>query len=301
MIAEIKHKMSCNLEDELTGNFFGIMRYLPFTRGLKIILEQGIKSNDKRVREIISDIQDEDFLFEFWKRSELGYGEIDGYMEIAGISLGIEVKYHSDLSGEDQLERESLMLQEWAKSGEKVLLFVATEENAQNVYLANKDKDCFESVHLAYITWQDIFVGLDFVQVNSSFERKMVKDLKQYLKEKGFDSFRGFEISTRFDIKGDFSMNLGENIHNAFAIVFETLKNIEKLIKRCSAELDSEKYYMPADRFMRYSSDQEWAGWIYWSFILLFQRKEDDLPMENGWINAPVYACLLYTSDAADE
>ena len=293
MIAEIKHKMSCNLEDELTGNFFGIMRYLPFTRGLKIILEQGIKSNDKRVREIISDIQDEDFLFEFWKRSELGYGEIDGYMEIAGISLGIEVKYHSDLSGEDQLERESLMLQEWAKSGEKVLLFVATEENAQNVYLANKDKDCFESVHLAYITWQDIFVGLDFVQVNSSFERKMVKDLKQYLKEKGFDSFRGFEISTRFDNKGDFSMNLGENIHNAFAIVFETLKNIEKLIKRCSAELDSEKYYMPADRFMRYSSDQEWAGWIYWSFILLFQRKEDDLPMENGWINAPVYAVEL--------
>lgn len=86
-------------------------------------------------------------------------------------------------------------------------------------------------------------------------------------------------------------MNLGENIHNAFAVVFETLKSIEKLITKCSTELDREKYYMPAERFMRYSSDLSWQGWIYWSFILLYQRKEDGEIMEkNGWINAPVYA-----------
>ena len=41
---------------------------------------------------------------------------------------------------------------------------------------------------------------------------------------------------------------------------------------------------------MRYSSDLTWEGWIYWSFILLFQRKEDGPVMENGWINGPVYA-----------
>lgn len=35
MLAEINHKMTCGLEDELTGNYFGMMRYLPFTRGLK--------------------------------------------------------------------------------------------------------------------------------------------------------------------------------------------------------------------------------------------------------------------------
>lgn len=33
MLAEINHKMTCGLEDELTGNYFGMMRYLPFTRG----------------------------------------------------------------------------------------------------------------------------------------------------------------------------------------------------------------------------------------------------------------------------
>lgn len=85
-------------------------------------------------------------------------------------------------------------------------------------------------------------------------------------------------------------MNLGENIHNAFAVVFETFKSIEKLIVKCTAELDQDKYYMPAERFMRYSSDLSWEGWIYWSFILLYQRREDGVLMENDWINAPVYA-----------
>ena len=85
-------------------------------------------------------------------------------------------------------------------------------------------------------------------------------------------------------------MTLGENIHNAFLVVFKTLKSIEKLISRCRNEFDMEKYHMPEKRFMRWSSDQSWEGWIYWSFILLFQRKDDGGVMENGWINAPVYA-----------
>lgn len=85
-------------------------------------------------------------------------------------------------------------------------------------------------------------------------------------------------------------MCLGENIGNAFAVVFETLKSIEELITKCKAELDEEKYYMPADKFLRWSSDLTWTGWIYWSFILLFQRKEDGRIMKNGWINGAVYA-----------
>ena len=47
-------------------------------------------------------------------------------------------------------------------------------------------------------------------------------------------------------------MTSGENIHNAFLVVFQTLKSIEKLMKKCRAELDEERYYMPMERFMRY-------------------------------------------------
>lgn len=97
-------------------------------------------------------------------------------------------------------------------------------------------------------------------------------------------------------------MNSGENIHNAFSVVFKTLQSIEKLIKKCKMELDTDKYYMPAERFMRYNSDLEWEGWIYWSFILLFQRHEDGLVMDNKWIDGPVYAVEINVdSETCDE
>lgn len=97
-------------------------------------------------------------------------------------------------------------------------------------------------------------------------------------------------------------MNLGENIHNAFAVVFETLKSIEKLMVKCRTEIDQDKYYMPADRFLRNSNVSSWEGWIYWSFILLYQRKEDGMIMDNGWINAPVYAVEINVdADTCDE
>ena len=85
MIAEIKHKMVCGLEDELTGNFFGNMRYLPFSRGLKTVLSSSVRGNDPQVKKIIENIGSDDFVFEFWKRSGLGYGEIDCYMEIEDV------------------------------------------------------------------------------------------------------------------------------------------------------------------------------------------------------------------------
>ena len=85
-------------------------------------------------------------------------------------------------------------------------------------------------------------------------------------------------------------MTSGENIHNAFSVVFKTFQNIEKLMSKCRKELDQKQYYMPTERFMRYSSDLTWEGWIYWSFILLFQRYEDGPVLNNGWIDGPVYA-----------
>ena len=96
-------------------------------------------------------------------------------------------------------------------------------------------------------------------------------------------------------------MTVGENIHNAFVVVFKTLQAIEKLIRKCRAELDTKTYYMPEERFLRHSSDQNWEGWIYWSFILLFQRREDGPVMENGWIDGPVYAVEINVdSDTCD-
>lgn len=120
MIAEIYHKSKNFSEDKLTGCFFGIMRYIPFSRGLQTIFVKYVKSNDIELKNILEKIHAEDFEIEFWKRSQNGLGEIDGLIKADEVKIGIEVKYFSGLSGEEQLEREALMLKEWG--GEGVIL-----------------------------------------------------------------------------------------------------------------------------------------------------------------------------------
>ena len=84
--------------------------------------------------------------------------------------------------------------------------------------------------------------------------------------------------------------DLGKNIHNAFSVVFNTYQSIEKLMCACQSDEVKQNYYLPTEKFLRYSSDQYWEGWVYWSFILLYQRNADGKCPENGWIDAPVYA-----------
>lgn len=194
MIAEIYHKNTSYLEDELTGNFFGTMRYMPFDRGLRRIFCNYVVSDDAQVKDIILNACDEEFEIEFWKRSDNGLVEIDIYIPLSNAGIGIEVKYQSGLSGDNQLEKEARFLsEECCKGKDKILLFIAKDEDAKEIYEQNKDKEIFTEVHLAYISWQDILLGLDEIIVTSSYEKKMVEDLKQLLIEKGFIAFDGFE------------------------------------------------------------------------------------------------------------
>lgn len=138
MIAEIYHKFTTSLEDELTGNFFGTLRYLPFNRGLNQILKNYAVSEDPEVKKILTGIMDDDFDIEFWKRSEDGMVEIDGYIPLSNVGIGIEVKYQSGLSGENQLEKEAkVILNEWCKNKDKILLFVAGGEEGKNSHCKN--------------------------------------------------------------------------------------------------------------------------------------------------------------------
>ena len=194
MIAEIYHKFSTDLEDVLTGDFFGAMRYMPFNRGLNQIFNNYAVSEDPQVTHILSNAADDDFNFEFWKRSENGLVEIDGFIPLTSVEIGIEVKYRSGLSGGDQLEKEAQVLDEWCNGKEKLLILIGEAEEAKAIYIENKDKRVFRDVHLAYLSWQDILLGLDQVLISSSYEKKMIEDLKTLLREKGFVSFEGFSI-----------------------------------------------------------------------------------------------------------
>ena len=194
MIAEIYHKFSTDLEDVLTGDFFGARRYMPFNRGLNQIFKNYAVSEDPQVTHILSNAADDDFNFEFWKRSENGLVEIDGFIPLTSVGIGIEVKYRSGLSGGDQLEKEAQVLDEWCNGKEKLLILIGEAEEAKAIYIENKDKRVFRDVHLAYLSSQDILLGLDQVLISSSYEKKMIEDLKTLLREKGFVSFEGFSI-----------------------------------------------------------------------------------------------------------
>lgn len=179
MIAEIYHKFTTSMEDELTGNFFGTMRYLPFNRGLNQILKNYAVSEDWKVKRILTEISDENFDIEFWKQSDDGMVEIDGYIPLSNVGIGIEVKYQSGLSGENQLEKEARVISnEWCKCKDKILLFVADAEEGKRIYIENCKKTIFQEVHLVFLSWQDILLGLDKVITISSFEERMIEDLK---------------------------------------------------------------------------------------------------------------------------
>ena len=151
MIAEIYHKFSTDLEDVLTGDFFGAMRYMPFNRGLNQIFKNYAVSEDPQVTHILSNAADDDFNFEFWKRSENGLVEIDGFIPLTSVEIGIEVKYRSGLSGGDQLEKEAQVLDEWCNGKEKLLILIGEAEEAKAIYIENKDKRVFRDVHLSYL------------------------------------------------------------------------------------------------------------------------------------------------------
>ena len=53
MIAEIYHKFSTDLEDVLTGDFFGAMRYMPFNRGLNQIFKNYAVSEDPQMPQMM--------------------------------------------------------------------------------------------------------------------------------------------------------------------------------------------------------------------------------------------------------
>lgn len=212
MIAEIKGKINIrntNLtelrEDELTGNFFGNMRYIPFTKGLKKILKNAI-----RPAELQNMIDDADAyywnenLFLWDKVRENGnMTELDVRLDFSFIVIGIEVKYRSGLSTEDeeaggdisaensfnQLSREARVLRLKAPDKKKLLLLLADDlacaETIQGIKIIN-------GVQLGYLSWQEILIQLKKLTQLNDFEQLIVTDLIDLLEKKGFSRFSGF-------------------------------------------------------------------------------------------------------------
>lgn len=94
----------------------------------------------------------------------------------------------------------------------------------------------------------------------------------------------------------------GINIVNAAEVITKTYENIKKLMSTCQYLADGSQtpYLALTNRFLRYKSDIDWkSGWLMRSFILLYQRRDEDyekkkngnaifgmdVNLESGWVD----------------
>ena len=217
MIAEIKGKISSTgsnlndrLEDNLTGNIFGTLRYMSFEKGLKKILLEGISPKNSKAIDIIKNIHVEQWgsNISFWPYDK--EGEIDVLLEFDNCIIGIEVKYLSGISSDDgitneinlsenesiqQLARESRIISKKAGNREKILIFIADQQSCIDVYNDVCKRNIIKGdVNLVYISWQQILDTLQHLNTDNEYEKLMINDLIDLLVRKGFEQFKDFLI-----------------------------------------------------------------------------------------------------------
>lgn len=220
LIAELYGKISSSgsnlsdrLEDNLTGDVFGVLRYLPFHIGMAQILRSA------RIEGLLRLADRTELTFwgdriRFWPYHE--EGELDARLELDDAVIGIEVKYLSGLSSDDevdntsekpyeesrnQLSREARIVKDWAGSKKKAyLIFIASDSACSAVCGNAQERNIIANgVSLGYVSWQEILLLLFdlYASVTDSFQKLMLEDLIHLLQRKGFERFRSFDLDVR--------------------------------------------------------------------------------------------------------
>lgn len=201
LLAEIRNKLSENFiyrakssEDQLTGNLFGALRYLPFDKGLRQLLLQA-KGHDKVLRALLEQEQLSEYEIKLWYK--YGEVELDVLIETPTLTIGLEVKYNSELSGRNQLINEAQVLaQKLHPTKESLLLLLAPKAKAKRIYEQNykREEMALQHFHFGYINLEDCYGPLKKLEKaeNDKFRYLILKDLCDLLECKGFSVFNGF-------------------------------------------------------------------------------------------------------------
>jgi hypothetical protein len=192
------------LKTKLTANVFGTLRYLPFHKGIQPIFSKTVFFSQTDQTVFISglEMQKDEFIgdkVKFWVKGERS--EIDVLLELDHLTIGIEVKYYSPLSSDDQLKREASDLLKSKGQTPKFLLLLGTEPEVNMIAKrVTEDRKLPSGVHFGYLSWQEVLNQMVHVQKNETlneFERLMLKDLVALLRKKGLDRFQSFQNLAR--------------------------------------------------------------------------------------------------------
>ncbi len=200
MIEEIYKKIFHNEEDELTGDFFGILKYIPFQEGLGKILVDNLKDEKRNILKRIEKPK-----YYFWNKdtnnnrkyiNAIDNTEPDLLIvdEKNKIVILIEVKYNSgpsDSAEITQVEREKNFLKANFSVKDKydtIFVYIAKEK------LCNILKQKYKKDEIYIISWSNILETINGIkkEKNKPFINEIFEDIYKFLKVKNFEKFKGF-------------------------------------------------------------------------------------------------------------
>jgi hypothetical protein len=235
MIAEIHSKISSTgsnlsnrLEDKLTGDVFGALRYLPFAIGLGPVLQKTDllkEAEGANFSDFLAGMNSDARMpqYKFWPPHK--EGEIDLLLDFSEGLIGIEVKYLSGISSTDDVsnqgfsefdsesESESKSGFEFEKSGHQLAresrMLKSQQRNrpAWLIYLTKQGEASAEAYHVLHhellepevgfgiLSWSDVREAL-VDSLNSAvdpYHKIVLEDLTTFLKLKGFNRFKSFQ------------------------------------------------------------------------------------------------------------
>lgn len=203
MFAEIHKKIPRleRLEDLLTSSFFSPIRYTSsFEAVLKKILKGVEFSDEIHQRNFTQSLKkiEKDWEICFWQK--LRQKEIDLIIisKTNKVIIGIEVKYQSGLSGNEQLSNYTKLLQEKYKEYDRFLVFLAKGSSAKILYdetyksVINADKNI---KGFGYVSWQIFYRELKKIQTDTLPDKLIINDLLKYLECKNLNGFIKFNLA----------------------------------------------------------------------------------------------------------
>ena len=247
MITELHNKLSSELtnsEDLLTGTYFGTLRYTCLDITLPQILKKShfkLDNHTERLVAALKELRNDFDPIKFWPKHK--GNEIDMVVELPKYVIGVEIKYHSPLSSDDemcldqidlakisknQLVRYSKMLVDKYPKHQKILIFLAKESKAKIIYEDAYNRINCNKVAFGFLTWQDVLdATVELKDIVEEKDKLIIDDLSQYLIKKGFNRFKNFKLLSSIEIanKKFFRFNYTEK--------FEF----------CETKIINEKYY----------------------------------------------------------
>lgn len=233
MIAEISGKISSKgtnlsdrLEDNLTGDVFGALRYIPYSEGFEKILKKRrvvtpTRFSDDMLRIDQDQLDKYDAYIEFWPRDK--DSELDVIITTSRLIIGIEVKYRSGISSDDLIDKKPedsnhQLIREMrsliSRSGEHkkaALIFVAPEPESREVVSKLVDeRRVHQNVELSYLSWETILDILDEIRLDDDRLQVILDDICSLLSKKDFSRFLKFETGPKVEDELYFKIDKGE-------------------------------------------------------------------------------------------